>query len=324
VSRRPRVSASRFSWAEIDPERRSGILLIGTIAAVVLIALGLVAYGYYRERIQPLHGTVLKVGGRSFDYSYLERRLLAEYDQGNVDPNRLGEAISQMIAAIESEELVRQAGKDLGIKVTDAEIDQQIRAKLGFAADVSPQAYAARLRRELLTLDLSLDEYRDLARAEVIARKLRARFESEIPAETDFVNLRLIRLQTQAKAIEARDRIAAGESIATVTVQMSTDPSKDNAGQLGWVPRGSLRPKLEEWAFANLGVSDIIETEDGFFILESRGHERREADEEAKGRIVSRKMEDLVAATRKKKGSSSSLTANQAQRLVRALGAAGA
>jgi parvulin-like peptidyl-prolyl isomerase len=324
--RRTLAFAGRISagWSEIDSERRGAILLICGIAVVVLLALGLVGYGYYVDRVKPRHDSVLKVGGRSFDYGYLERRALVENAQGRLDTSQLGQSILELIATIEREELVRQAAKSLGISATTQEIEDRLRGKLGVPDNAARDAFASRLRRELLQLDLSLAEYQDIARAEVLNNKLRAHFQAQVPAEAEQVDLRIIKLPTQAKAIEARDRIASGESIARVAADMSVDASQQTAGELGWVPRGALAPEVDSWAFANAGVSGIIEAKDGFYIVEARARETRPVASESRERVVGHQIADLLAKTREEKGSTSGLTNGQAQQLVRALGVPGA
>jgi parvulin-like peptidyl-prolyl isomerase len=317
-----RLPARRPAWSEIDPEQRGALLLVGSIAAIVVAALALVAYGYYNERIQSDDDeTVLRVGSRDFDYDYLQRRLLGLGAPTTQDSNQIAQTIVQVLSMIEREELLRQSAKRLGISVSDEEIEERMRARMSLGADVSRQDFASRLRQELVATGLSLAEFREIAESEALSNKIRAQYESAIPPETEHVELRVIELETQAQALQAQNRINAGESPATVAAEMTGNQS---ASGLTWVPKGSLEPQVEEWAFNNTGVSGIIETNEAFYILESRSKAVRAVDASAKNSILSRQMANVISETKKEVGSTTLLNSSHIQQLALTLGNQGA
>jgi len=68
-----------------------------------------------------------------------------------------------------------------------------------------------------------------------------------------------------------RDRIAKGDDFSTLAVLYSEDPgSSKQGGELGMFKRGDMRPEFEAAAFKLKPneVSDIVETEDGFHIIQ--------------------------------------------------------
>jgi peptidyl-prolyl cis-trans isomerase SurA len=69
-----------------------------------------------------------------------------------------------------------------------------------------------------------------------------------------------------------KDRIAKGDEFATLAVLYSEDPgSAKQGGELGMFKRGDMRPEFEAASFKlkTAGeVSDIVETEDGFHIIQ--------------------------------------------------------
>lgn len=64
-------------------------------------------------------------------------------------------------------------------------------------------------------------------------------------------------------------RLKRGEDFAKLAKQYSDDPSKDQGGNLGWVPRGGTVPAFDQVAFTiePKKISGIIETSFGFHIL---------------------------------------------------------
>jgi parvulin-like peptidyl-prolyl isomerase len=324
LSHRISASKSRFApWTGIDPERRNALLLIGGIALVVLFALGLIAYGYYSERIEPNRRPVVQVGHRKFRYSYVEDRLVADFVSGQITRDKLADGISASIANIEKEEVTRQAAASQGIKISRQEMDDAIRSKLGVPKTEERQAIAGPLKGELARLHLTLPEYEDRLRANLLEDRLRNSFREAIPAQTQQADLLIIQTDTQEKAQQALDRIKGGDNPATVAFDLSTHSSKSKGGVLGWTPRDAIAPDLADAAFKQTGFTDILSNKDGFFIFETKAIETRDTTDDQKDAIVNFKFSSLIQETRDRIGSKYNLTTAQAQKLVAALSGSG-
>jgi parvulin-like peptidyl-prolyl isomerase len=313
------VNARAYPWTGLDPERRNTLLLYGGLGILVAVALAVIAYGYYTDRIAPKHATVLSVGDRDFDLSFVERRIKAEVRGAPISPQQIGQAIVVVMSEIEREELTRQAAAAKGITLTEAELEAGIREDLSLDETATRNDIAARLRSELVRMGgFPLDEYRDMVRAELLTDRLKAGFEANVPAETEHADLRIFQANTQSDALGARQRIANGESFAAVAASTSVHRSKSSAGELGWIPRGALPQKLEEVAFAlHAGsISDIVETDEGFFFLENRGQESRAVTEDGRKQVVDHAFSNLIQQTRDTVGVSTSLTEAQIQRIA--------
>ena len=325
MSRRVRALGNRnFPWTSLDPDRRNAVLLLGGIGIVIVLALGLIGYGYYSDRIAPKHDTVLKVGDRNFDYALVERRARAELVRGRIDTSKLGDSLYAVVVTIQREEILRQAAVTIGLTVSGDEIEARYAVRLALQKEASRELLASRLRDDLLRTGLSLSEYRDITEAEVLERKMRDQFESKVPAEAEFVDLRLIESRTQAEALKAKERLDRGEKFSLVAVDVSIDPSgKTNAGDLSWTPRGALQKQVEEVAFslAAGSRSDVIEADEGFFIVESAGKETRAVNSDAKNTIVQRSIADLLGETRKRIGTEITMTTRQIQKLASSVSA---
>jgi len=297
-------------------------LLVGGIAAVVVFALALIGYGYYTERIAPKGKTVITVGSRKFDYAFIERRAKAELARGRINPSNLGEGLSLMLATVQREELLRQTASTMGLVVTEAELDARYRERLGLSGDASRDELALRLRSQLLFTGLSLAEYRDIVRSEVVEQKLKDQLNASVPAETEHVNLRLIQTSTEADASKAKERLDQGALFAVVAVEMSIDPlAKTNGGEISWTPRGILPKQVDDVAFAlAAGVrSDVIESDEGFYVIESRGIETRPLTDEVKPAIVQRSVDNQLKETSDRVGVAITITQEQLQELVLSL-----
>ena len=305
----------------IDPERRNAILLLGGIGAVIVFALGLIAYGYYNERLAPRSETVLRVGGREFSYAYFERRLKSDLAQGKFQPSGISQGIAGTVSEIEREQLVRIAAREQGVTATDGDLDAQLRTEFGLGAEVDHNGLAPFLRSELQRVQLSLDDYLEIVRTRALEEKLRRSFQDKLPAEGEQVDLMLIQAGSQANAIQAKQRLDQGESFESVARALSTDASKNDGGKFGWVPRGVLDPELENVAFTIGGRSGIIETKQDFYIIEVLDRQVRPVDDALKQEAGDRGLERLIRQAREANPTENLLTDTQIIRLAREIGA---
>jgi foldase protein PrsA len=294
-------------------------MLVAGIGAIVLFAVVIIAYGYYDAQIAPKSATVLRVGDQDFSYSYLERRVEDRLPDGPVSGDTIGAVIIATLQRLQREELIRQTAAAQNITASDAEVETRMRERVGLEADASREALASLLRLELLASGLSISEYRELAHVEVLEDKLRERYDATAPATADHANLRLIQVQTQQTANEVKERLNRGEEFGTVASAVSVHSSKTAGGELGWVPRGAQATALEEFAFNQTGVSDVITIDNIYYIVESRGMEPREVTADGKEDIVNRSLSDALAKTREEIGSETKLTNTQVQRLARSI-----
>lgn len=235
----------------------------------------------------PLNGTVAVVNGR-----VITKKMM--YEEMN---RRVG---AETLQAIVDDTLVMQEAALKNLKLTDeelkAEMDRIILDQYG-----SEESFQQLLQYYGLTRKQVEDNWRPyltarkviLAGLSITDDDLRAYFENNRDDfdETAAVHLRQIVLETLEDAQEVLEEIKAGGDFAELAKAKSIDSAtKSNGGELGWVEEGDLDEELEEVAFA-LDVdeiSDPIETDDGFVILEVI--EKREAKE-----AVFEEVKDKVA-----------------------------
>jgi hypothetical protein len=320
VSRRAGPPSRRsFPWNDVDPERRNAVLLIGGIAIVVILALGLIAYGYYNDRIAPKHEAVLALAGDDIDYSDLERRARAEDRDSKLDLTK-ETSIPELLSVMEREAVLREAARREGIVITDGEVMGQIATKLGMPSDSARNTIAPALRARLLRLGLSLDEYEDIVRAELAETKLKLKVEQSVPNEAEQVFLRVIETATQSGALQARQSIIQeGVSFAVAAAAASQHPTKEQGGDLGFVPRGALPPEVEKVAFSSTGLSEVIETKTSFWLIEVVGKEFQAVGDTARRLYVENTLAAKITDTRNALQSEPRLRSGQVQRILRSI-----
>lgn len=309
-------------WASLDPEHRNAIFLYLGIGVVVVLALAIIGLGYYRDKIQPKHETVLIVGSRKFDVAFLERRVRADLRSGAASPSSsIEQVVIKSLQNIEVEEVTRASGKAADVTVTDDDIDGFIKNALGFPTGVPRDAFAAPYRQEVLRKGLPVNEYREIVAAAVLREMITKKLSDAVPAQGEQVDARLIQAANQAQALDAKQRLGSGENFTLVAATISVHNSKSAGGEIGWVPRGTLPPPVDAALFSlPLGdVSGVIEATDGFYIVQARERDMREIDPALKQVVGKRGLEDLAQQTRKDIGSTPSLTQDQVALIGRRL-----
>jgi len=306
----------------MDPERRNAILLISGIVAIVIAAFAMASYGYYKDKIQPKHETVLVVGSRSFDISQLQRRTKAETIRSSLDPAKVEDNIKNTLAKMEEEELVRQSARRNGVTATDDEMLAGFRTRVGVGSETPRDQVTNLLRLDLQRTGLDLDDVTDIVKAQVLDKKMNDKVKAGLPKSAEHVNLGLIEVPGEGKALQVRQRIdGGGETFSVVAAKESTHSSKDKAGDLGWVPRGALPPEVEKVAFESSGLSDVIPTDSGFFILAIRDKQTMELTDETRDQIAQEARAEVLERTRANVGIDVQLTQGQLRRVAIGMGA---
>jgi parvulin-like peptidyl-prolyl isomerase len=322
LTRRPsRASGGGLPWTGLDPERRNALLLYAALGALVVFVLALISIAYYNDRIAPLNDPVLRIGDREFQYAQLERRVKYDIQQGTFALSAsLGDAITESLRSLEREELIRQAAAHAGVPVTEADIDDRIRQTLGLAEGIDRNRFAEFYRGAVLRSGLPVREYREMVAAAVAQDKIVQQIEAGVPEAAEQVQLHLIQVSTQAEAIAIKQRLET-EPFAVIAATESIHSSRSTAGDLGWVPRGALTPDLEDVAFA-LPVnqmSDVVDSEDGFFILQVRDTRTGPIDEKGLDLIIGRAFNKHLRETRDHLGVTRLITESQVERVARSL-----
>jgi foldase protein PrsA len=151
----------------------------------------------------------------------------------------------QVLETLIEQELISQAAPELGVTVTDEEVQAEIEA-LRELAD-SEDEWQEFLDLNGYTEEEMFAAQRDLLTTQRVRDALMEPFSGDVLQ----VNARHIVVRTLAEAEEVLDRLEQGEGFATLAAEYSIDSTtREFGGNLGWFARDELlQPELERVAF---------------------------------------------------------------------------
>ena len=244
---------------------------------------------------------VARVGDRIITQSEFADRLESTYQEieaaappGQVEEikeRRKDELLEEMI----SELLIRERADQIGIEVTEEEIQQSIdrlKNQYGIESDEEFEESLAQAGMNLAQMRARMKETirsnklfgRELrARSQLSDRELRKRYDREkeryrlperaklreiiilIPEDADAAQIE--ELERRAKL--ANERALAGEPFEDLVTEFSDAPSKEEGGEIGIVQKGELLPVLDSGVFESDAGAIVgpIRTRFGFHVL---------------------------------------------------------
>ncbi len=150
--------------------------------------------------------------------------------------------------------------------------------------------------------DYSDADFRDYVRALLLNQKVFDHVTKNITRDQDMVWARHILVETEEEAKAVLDRLNAGEDFGIVAAEVSVDTSNSaSGGDLGWFTQGQMVEEFDKAAFTlEIGkLSEPIQTEFGFHIIQVLGHEIRELTDEQletyKNQVYYKFIEDAKA-----------------------------
>lgn len=145
-------------------------------------------------------------------------------------------------------------------------------------------------------------ELRELIRGDILQRKLVESLRAEVPTTAEQIHARHIVLGTEEDARAALERLQAGEDFAALAAEVSTDTlTKDEGGDLGWLPRGARIEAFDEVAFALEvgGRSEVVQVGSAWEIIEVLEREAdRELEEDDLARVQNLAVSDWFGTAR--------------------------
>lgn len=268
------VSArARRSAREADAERRNRLLIIGGVLAVVIIAVGFIAFGWYQTHIRPYGTVVLRVEDSEFTLGHLVRRMELEYDQTPLSSQ--GAIFLQLpdivLDRFETEgKLLAHAHELNDITVTGEEVAAEIRERGNLAQDAAESAYADEVRRQVEESGLKRGEYEQMLRAQLLEEKVSAYFTFVGPTVEPQVRARAMVFDDEARANEALMRLAAGEDFAALAIELSLSGQTID---VDWSTKGTselIPTSIEDFLFESQpgARSELVESGNYFYIAE--------------------------------------------------------
>jgi hypothetical protein len=293
----------------MDSEQSSRLLLLGGVAFVLVIVAGVLAYGYWVSVIKPRNRTVLEANGIKVSYSAMRRRMGYEYSQGaNASSfQQSGQAATALPEVtyqtlLDEITVVTRAESDLGVTLTDDELQQQLRTRLGVASNADNKTFADALKKQLDLTDLTETEFRRLVRANALEAKAFTKFSSELPAAVSQAKFDLIETSTQDDANKALGRVKGGEDWAAVAKAVSTESgAATTGGAHDYTPVDLIDPTYESFAStANPGdISQVLPNSVGtaFFVVRLNDRSDQPVKDTDKSSLATKKYQDWLKNT---------------------------
>jgi parvulin-like peptidyl-prolyl isomerase len=260
-------------------------------AALVLLMISILAGGCGGEPSplptqattpSPVDGLAARVNDQPISYEEYERQVgqvEAFFEQEGLDlegqegQDRLAQARRQVLEQMIDQELIRQAAAEMGIGISEAELDASI-------GDIIEQSGGEEeFNQSLQGMDTTVESFRQMLLDQLLSEAVYSAVTASISPVAEQVHARHILLPTREIAQEVLARLQAGEDFAYLAREYSEDiSSRESGGDVGFFPRGVMPPEVEEIAFSlEAGqTSEIVESQFGFHIIQVLERDERE------------------------------------------------
>ncbi len=220
---KPKREVTKRQLSRWQRQKRRQRIIFGSGILIILAVLSVVGSGVYNRwyipEYKPLHETVIEVNDTKFDMNYYIKML--KYYGSGMPIQYMQFVADEVVKVIEQNELIRQEAMELGISVSDDEVDEEL------------ESYDPPLSKD----------YRDVVRTQLLVDRLRDEyFEQQVPMFAGQRHILAMFLESESQANEVRVRLEAGEGdFAELAGELSLDAiCKAKEGDLGWRPEGVL------------------------------------------------------------------------------------
>lgn len=176
----------------------------------------------------------------------------------------------QVLQQLIDDSLVEQAAKQENVSVGDQDVNNRIQQMIDDAGGRDKfDAY-------LKTTQQQLDDLCTQIRASIFGEIMLTRETASMTTKVEQVHVAQILLASQADANNVLGQLKAGKDFAALAKQFSTDEAtRDNGGDLGWLPKGIMPPEFDAAAFQLKPgqVSGVVNSQLGFHIIKLLEHD---------------------------------------------------
>ncbi len=278
-------------------------MLISLAALTIVVILAIVGYGYYASSIAPgrawlstVNGTIRTVSFTGEDYLRMAELLGISAQTPRDYP----------LLMLEQYELMSQRVEDLGIEVSDEEVTDKIRSVL-FPEDeeVGEEEFEQAYQQAVANSGLAEEDFRWFFEYQLLQAKLDEYLREQVPQEALQLHVQGILVATEEDAATVMQRLEQGEDFAALAQELSLDEaSKEEGGDLGWIPEGIKGKAFDEVAF-NLELEEVSQpflTVQGYWVIKVLEREQNRAlDEELREQLMDRAFNNWLAQEKDEK-----------------------
>lgn len=155
------------------------------------------------------------------------------------------------------------------------------------------------LKREA---NLSEDTFRTMIRAFLLRQKIQEEVTQDVSRTQEQVWARHILVEDEETAQEVLQKLEEGESFVELAAEYSTDQTNNQAGgNLGWFSREMMVPAFADaaWELEVGEISEPVQTDFGYHIIQVLGHEDRPISESAYEQLKEQAFSEWMEARRK-------------------------
>ncbi len=238
-----------------------------------------------------VNGTVISKAEVDKEFSRFERQMTMTGRP--IDPEKGTEMRKQIRDDLIERELIKQEGKNLGIKVEEAEVNEKV-AELKKRFPTEEEFTGAMSKMNLTEEGMKAQFGQELIIRKVIDQEVASKvnvsddqtksfydghpdlFKTPEMVRASHILLKLDEKATPEDKAKAREklegikaRIEKGEDFAALAKESSQCPSSANGGDLDFFKRGQMVPPFEEAAFGLQpgAMSGIVETQFGLHLI---------------------------------------------------------
>lgn len=123
---KPQREVTKRQLSRWQQQKKRQRITFGVGIFIVVAVLAIVGVGWYITQYRPLHQTVIRVNDVKFDMNYYVN-MLRSYGKGQ--PAQYMQFLADNVEEIiQKNELVRQGAMELGISVSDDEVDEKLKS----------------------------------------------------------------------------------------------------------------------------------------------------------------------------------------------------
>lgn len=242
---------------------------------VSIIVVLILAIGVFISLALTKNKAIAKINGEAISKDELYEEMVKQYG-----PDTVEQIIADKIVVLEA--------KKQKIIISAAEVNEEVdKLKESYGGeDVFTQMLEAN-NTSLADLKADLENYLTLRKLlepqiKITDEELKAYFDEnkDSMAEVEQVKASHILVEDEAIAKEIKQKLTDGEDFAELAKEYSTDEgSKDNGGQLGFFPKGTMVTEFEDVAFTlpMNQISDLVKSDYGYHII--KVEDKKEAKE---------------------------------------------